>query len=801
MNTFKSCFYSLTYGDGFINITDKHGNPLCTELYCEIETDIGIFSSVGKKNYQILYDTNVSQTTITELYNFPSLTMKRITELPHEQNHIVFYVSINTKTALKVKKISVLKMACGVLSAGDIEDCRIFTAPQYKLQCMVRNGFDDFTTDKLYGGLLPYREGEKKGMLDADCFGVYRDYGSLISYRQDMGECPGWGQGCYEGFIYNKALKRIFVFGFITFNRYLCKIDLAANNGVFNKFTLFNPIENEKLNAGNNLESESVYFSVSDNNPFNARAEYALAAQKQNNCDEFFRPVSGWCSWHRTFQHMDEETILKVIDYIHSHPEIFSNIDGGFEYIQIDYCWQKYCGRIDVDERKFPNGMRFISDEIRKRGFKPGIWISPTLVDVGKEENDFDYSILIKDKNNNPKIHTKNWFGRQNITYCLDVTNPKALEFALKQIETIIVDWNFDMIKMDFLEGSMVKWDEDPDNTIYFNKTTSSVEHLKLFLIAIKDHVNLLEKKLGKKIFLSPCGSPLYHLAGIFPLNYICEDAGYQRLDETMGPMAFALTWATRLNINGRVFTSNLESVLLDEPRTANEAKLLLTCAAMSGGVVFIGDLPHNMPYERLKWYSKILPLHTEQAIPLDYFDSQIPSIYSLSVDTEYEKYKIIALINWNKSEKEFKIPLPIINLYNDTQYHAFSFWDNKYYGIIENSLQIALPPIDCALLCIKEKSNIPQIIGTNSHFMQGYYEINDLEFKDETLSFSYTFLRTGEHCIYLYIPDECKLKNAVAIDADIQVLDIPDKNIYSINLNSNLLKKSNIKILFEWSN
>jgi alpha-galactosidase len=85
-------------------------------------------------------------------------------------------------------------------------------------------------------------------------------------------------------------------------------------------------------------------------------------------------PPMGWNSWNY-FQcdGINESVIKEIADAI-----VLSGMkNAGYEYIIIDDCWQvgrDDNGRIIVDKKKFPSGMKYLVDYIHGKGLKFGIY-------------------------------------------------------------------------------------------------------------------------------------------------------------------------------------------------------------------------------------------------------------------------------------------------------------------------------------------------------------------------------------------------------------------------------------------
>lgn len=81
----------------------------------------------------------------------------------------------------------------------------------------------------------------------------------------------------------------------------------------------------------------------------------------------------GWNSWNKFGCNVSEQLIKEMADAM-----IATGMkDAGYEYLVIDDCWQvgrDEEGNIQVDPKRFPNGMKALADYVHAKGLKMGIY-------------------------------------------------------------------------------------------------------------------------------------------------------------------------------------------------------------------------------------------------------------------------------------------------------------------------------------------------------------------------------------------------------------------------------------------
>lgn len=104
-------------------------------------------------------------------------------------------------------------------------------------------------------------------------------------------------------------------------------------------------------------------------------------------------PPMGWNSWNRFGCDIDEELIMQTADAL-----VDSGMrDAGYEYINIDDCWQARerdeDGNIKPDPTSFPSGMEALSDYVHELGLKLGLYSDRGTSTCGGYPGSYDHEI------------------------------------------------------------------------------------------------------------------------------------------------------------------------------------------------------------------------------------------------------------------------------------------------------------------------------------------------------------------------------------------------------------------------
>lgn len=147
-------------------------------------------------------------------------------------------------------------------------------------------------------------------------------------------------------------------------------------------------------------------------------------------------PIMGWSSWNHYHINIDENIIRAQADAMVSSGMAaagysFINIDDGFFGGRDTLTGKLYCHPV-----KFPSGMRMLSDYIRKKGLKPGIYSDAGANTCGSKYDRDPHGV--------------------GVGMYKNVEN---------DARTFFEEWNYDFIKIDWCGGNWLKLNEQTEYT------------------------------------------------------------------------------------------------------------------------------------------------------------------------------------------------------------------------------------------------------------------------------------------------------------------------------------------------
>ena len=286
--------------------------------------------------------------------------------------------------------------------------------------------------------------------------------------------------------------------------------------------------------------------------------------------------LAGYTSWYNYFQKIDENIILRDLKGLSRARESVNifQIDDGYEPFVGDW--------LDYNGKDFPNGMKTIADAVHREGYLAGIWLAPFNVQRGKsrilkEHPDW----LIRNPDGKPQLGCVAWGG----AYTLDIYNSEVREHLKKVFDTVLDDWGYDMVKLDFLYSQC--------RTPRDNKTRGTI---------MCEAMDFLRECVGDKLILG-CGVPLGPAFGVVDacriscdvdLSYDGKFYNSMSINNELPSAQNAINNSMfRRHLNGRAFLNDPDVFFLRDHNltfTWEQKLLLAKINNLFGRVLFVSD-------------------------------------------------------------------------------------------------------------------------------------------------------------------------------------------------------------------
>ena len=248
--------------------------------------------------------------------------------------------------------------------------------------------------------------------------------------------------------------------------------------------------------------------------------------------DHLGKTPGGWESWYNHYANINESLILTDLDSLTKTENIISTGTFSSKIFQIDDGWEANLGDWEPGKDRFPNGLTPIVQQIEDSGFIPGLWIAPFIIDSRSKTAAAHPEWLLKDEKHELVVAGYNpLWGKKGHFYCLDLSRDEVIAYLDKLMNTIINDWGFRYIKLDFMYAGMLYGN--------YNNPTASY---KIYNRAIAALTARNKTNKGKPVSYLGCGIP-FELS--FKYTPLCR-IGCDTYEHWKNPLSRLLDWNGR---------------------------------------------------------------------------------------------------------------------------------------------------------------------------------------------------------------------------------------------------------------
>jgi alpha-galactosidase len=451
---------------------------------------------------------------------------------------------------------------------------------------------------------------------------------------------------------------------------------------------------------------------------------------------------TGWCSWYYFFTQVSEDDVLRNLEHLAAERHRMP-----VEYVQLDDGYQAHIGDWLTLNEKFPSGMRFLTDAIRAHGYKPGLWFAPFLVSEFSEVYAAHPEWVLRDERGEPVSAIHNW---NTHNYALDVTHPEAAEWLRHVVETMVGEWGYEYLKIDFIYAGALRG-------VRHDAGCTSVQ-------AYRRGLEIIREAAGD-LFILGCGAPFAPSVGMVDGMRIGPDVAPFWRDEGdlygSGPAlnnavrsTLAHTWMHR-----RLWVNDPDCLLVrkrDSALTWAEVQAWTSIVGMSGGMALLSDDLSRLEAGRAALVPLVLPVLGEAATPLGPCVDGAPSRMRLVVEREWERWLVAALFNWSGEARQLVFDpadwdMPEIA---GGRYHLFDLWTGEHFGPCAGPVTLpATPAHGARQLSAHADLGRPQLVGSTLHLLGGAVELAGEAWSGDTLLVTLDCPGEHEGTLVVYVP------------------------------------------------
>ena len=234
----------------------------------------------------------------------------------------------------------------------------------------------------------------------------------------------------------------------------------------------------------------------------------------------------GWESWYNHYANINQKLIdgdLNSLDKTGNIIKTFCLDKKKPTVFQVDDGWEQALGQWNVWEERFPEGMTNLASSIAAKGYIPGLWIAPFIIDwradAAREHRDW----ILRDETGHPIAagYGELWGAKngpdqpdkKHSYFCLDLSRDDVLEYLDGLMDKIINVWGFRYIKLDFLFAGMI-----------YGAYKNGGAGYEWYDKAIKLITKRKQNNKGEGVAYLGCGCPLEASYTALPLSRIGPD-------------------------------------------------------------------------------------------------------------------------------------------------------------------------------------------------------------------------------------------------------------------------------------
>lgn len=506
--------------------------------------------------------------------------------------------------------------------------------------------------------------------------------------------------------------------------------------------------------------------------------KYGITYAPINKNSTFKKPPVGWMTWYAVKFNASEKTVLENTKWMAENLKKY-----GADAVWVDWEWYHKdlkgvrddgVDSFHPDKEKYPNGLRYVSDEIRKYGFVPCLWVGFV--------NDPAENEYIKENPEIVLLHKQEWCGQ----YFFDFSHPKFLNEFLPKALSQVDEWGYDAVKFDTLPLTIEKHEKYHANM--YNPDLSTRD-------AFRGVIKKTREVLGyDRYMMSCCGwmdEDILWACDMFDGARVGGDIFNWKefIEQGIGRTARFYP------LHNTVFYNDPDNVVIrEEFNNIEQAKSRVAFVSLLGLPVTLGDNLPELPEERVELLKRGIPVMDIRPMDICRVTPKDVLIINLAVGKEYEEYNVVSVMNTTSSNKEEYVSFDELGI-DEKNLFAFEYYSSVLTELNGNVLNVLLKPYETKIFAVRKKLNIPQIVSTSRHIYQGALEIEKMNWNDDEKALTLTaqLIENDLYTVSVVIPDEFSLSAYDGFDS----YEIRD-GIYRFSVRAEKNEKRNFTINFK---
>lgn len=432
---------------------------------------------------------------------------------------------------------------------------------------------------------------------------------------------------------------------------------------------------------------------------------------------------TGWCSWYHYFTGVTE-------DAVRTNLTALEEWDVPVDVVQVDDGYETAFG----DWRSLESGfsdMPGLSDDIETAGYRPGLWLAPFYVQADSELAATHPDWLVTEDGEPVDAGE-----RHGPMYGLDTTHPEARAWLQETFETVVDDWGFSYLKLDFLYAAALPGDRHDDVTRGE---------------AYRRGLETIRAAVGDDTFILGCGAPTFPSVGVVDAMRVGPDTApyWRKPDDPASEPAHENAIRNVLNrqfCHRRLWVNDPDCQLVRETTdlTAAEQRAFAAVVGFTGGANVFSDAVSEIDDAGRSLLERTLPPISDGDVE-GVGDVTVPD--RLVVERAADGAVGLAAFNWADTEQSVRLT-PGERLDGPVR-----CWDPIEGALVSAPVERTLGPHDVALLHCAPARPRPHLVGAR-HLANAASQVTAVEWEASsgTLAVDLDALRAME--LVLAVPD-----------------------------------------------
>lgn len=430
-------------------------------------------------------------------------------------------------------------------------------------------------------------------------------------------------------------------------------------------------------------------------------------------------PPVGWMTWYSVMFDASEETVLSNARW-----QAENLLEYGADTIWVDWEWyhsnktgedDSLCDTFAPHTGRYPHGLRYVSDEIRKLGLRPAIWIGAS--------NDVNPNRMYKEHPEWIIADEHKWCGH----LWVDPTNPQVVNEYIPAVFNQLLEWGYDAFKWDCMPDTLSICDQYHDKLSDPSRMTED---------AFRDMIVKAREVIGDERYMMSCAG-----VSLRDMTFAADCYDGARIGGDIFKWSEFVrscidrTYSCFLLHNVLWYADPDNLVLREEFNTLEQTRSRVTFNALSGMPQTFGDDLPKLDSERVKMLKRALPaLDTHPMQLCECARKDAVALINLAVARRWGNYNVVGIVNTGEEALDYALKLSDALHIEEGEYLVWDIWNEKLLDAADGTVALRLEPYGCYALSVHPATGRPTVLSTSRHLSAGAFDLTDVRFDGEKL-------------------------------------------------------------------